>query len=327
MGSMGDSLLPPGVRAAAARRATRARRPTLYSVDGATREPVRAAERLVPGADRRRASTTRTRTTTRAAQASANAAVNGPLATGIHDFVSCPKPTQPTGGSGRRRLVPDRASTADTRVDLWLVRRRRERPRPPPLPLGRHACSRSRPASTADENIVKCLTAGDLLRQGQRLRHARSEYLLDQHHDARDLRHDLRRRRARGRRHVQPGARRPRRRPTRSTGNMICPNDDDWYKVRLFDRQDAHDGPDVHAERPRRRTSTSTSTRALHRPVAVQPAEPVDVHAGARPGRGVERARASTRCRRAATAGCDYYVVVRGYDGSTNSYGITLEIQ
>jgi hypothetical protein len=26
-------------------------------------------------------------------------------------------------------------------------------------------------------------------------------------------------------------------------------------------------------------------------------------------------------------AGCDYYVVVRGYNGSSNSYGINLQVQ
>jgi hypothetical protein len=27
------------------------------------------------------------------------------------------------------------------------------------------------------------------------------------------------------------------------------------------------------------------------------------------------------------TSGCDYYVVVRGWDGATNTYGITLSVE
>jgi hypothetical protein len=110
-----------------------------------------------------------------------------------------------------------------------------------------------------------------------------------------------------------------------TTANTICPNDDDWYKVKLFSGEhltmdlaftqttsagdlDLHVYKDSVDQWPCTEANPSTCTTA-HGQGAVS-----NEHA-------VFTAPAS------CTSGCDYYVVVHGWDGSTNTYGLTLGIQ
>jgi hypothetical protein len=111
-----------------------------------------------------------------------------------------------------------------------------------------------------------------------------------------------------------------------ATAQKICTNDDDWYKVRLYEGEqltmdltfaqpsfandlDIHlykDFTDLWPCSPQNPGSCSTargqSATANEHAVYTVPAG-------------------------TCAAGCDYYVVVRGWDGATNTYGITLAVQ
>ena len=95
------------------------------------------------------------------------------------------------------------------------------------------SCRRRR-ATRSDENINTCLPAATYYVKVNGYGHARSEYLLayDKTAETCDTAcvDDTRR----GRRHVQPSARDELPDHT-ATAQKICTNDDDWYKVRLYD--------------------------------------------------------------------------------------------
>ncbi len=111
-----------------------------------------------------------------------------------------------------------------------------------------------------------------------------------------------------------------------STAQKICTNDDDWYKVTLYDGEKI--------------TMDLTFTQAsfaqdldfhLYKDFTdLWPCSPTNL-AGCSSARG-QSATANEHAEYTVpagtcTAGCDYYVVVRGWDGATNTYGITLAVQ
>ena len=257
-------------------------------------------------------------------EASANAAVNGPLAAGFHDFVSCPKTTAASTGS----LTDDDwfqiKTTADTKLDLWLYGGGESDIDLHLYKSDGTVLSKST-SLTADENIVKCVPAGTYYIKVNGYDQTRSEYLLDNYQTAEacattctdDVREDD---------DTYSQARSATVFPYTSTGNMSCANDDDYYKVKLtsgkklvmdlaFTQSNSQQDLDIHLYQgftdlwPCDFANPSMCTSARGQ--------------GAVSNEHAEFT-APTSC---GTAGCDYYVVVRGYNGSSNSYGITLKVQ
>jgi hypothetical protein len=109
-----------------------------------------------------------------------------------------------------------------------------------------------------------------------------------------------------------------------TTANMICPNDDDWYKVRLYSNETLT--MDLTFTQ-----ATSTQDLDFHLYKDSVDLWPCDIShvsscstAHGQSATSNEHAVFTTPT--TCGAGCDYYVVVRGWNGSTNSYGITLGI-
>lgn len=257
-------------------------------------------------------------------QASANAAADGPLGAGTSDFVSCPKVNPPASGSQVDDDWFQLVTTADTRVDLWLYGSGES-----DLDLHLYRADGSvltkSTSLEADENIVRCLPAGTYYVKVNGYDAVRSEYLIDQVRTAEtcvtsctdDARED----------DDTYSQARPTTFPNHtSTGNTTCPNDDDWYKVRLFTgdhleldlaftQSNAAQDLDLHLYKgeftdlwPCSPSNPSTCSVAHGQSATSNEHAEYDVPAG-------------------CESGCDYYVVVRGYDGSKNAYGITISIQ
>ncbi|MGN6110238.1 MAG: pre-peptidase C-terminal domain-containing protein [Kofleriaceae bacterium] len=257
-------------------------------------------------------------------QASANAAVRGPLSPGIHDFVSCPMPNPPAYGVKSDDDWFQLRMTADTKLDLWLYGNGES---DLDLHLYRSdgtVLSKST-SLAADENIIKCLPAGTYYVKVNGYDAIRSEYLLDQVTTPEacnttcvdDARED----------DDTYSQARPTTQPVyTSTGNVICPNDDDYYAVRLtggqrliidlaFTQSNAQQDLDLHLY------------QAFTDLWPCSPADPSTCSSAH--GQGAvsnEHAElvAPSSC---GTAGCDYSVVVRGYNGAQNTYGITIKVQ
>ena len=110
-----------------------------------------------------------------------------------------------------------------------------------------------------------------------------------------------------------------------STGNEICPNDDDWYKVTLYA------GETMTIDLTFTQT-TSDQDLDLHLYQDGIDQWPCDINdpSSCTPAHG-QGASSNEHATFTAPAecgnGCDYDVVVRGWNGSTNAYGITIGIQ
>lgn len=256
-------------------------------------------------------------------QASANAVAEGPLPPGLHDFVSCPKVNPPASGSQVDDDWFQIVTTADTRLDLWLYGSGES---DLDLHLYRSdgtVLSKST-SLAADENIVKCVQPGTYYIKVNGYDALRSEYLLDYYPTPQacattctdDTREDD---------DTYSQARTTSFPVHTSTGNVTCPNDDDWYKVRLYtgdllklDLTFTQSNPlqdlDFHLYKgftdlwPCSPQNPSTCSAAHGQSATSNEHAEYTVPAG-------------------CEAGCDYYVVVRGYDGSTNSYGVTIRIE
>jgi hypothetical protein len=110
-----------------------------------------------------------------------------------------------------------------------------------------------------------------------------------------------------------------------SNGNMICPGDDDWYSVLLFTGEeltidlaftqsnDAQD-LDLHLYRD----SLDLWPCDTSNPRACSPEHGQG---------GVSNEHATFTTPTGCDAGCPYFVVVRGYNRSSNDYGIGIEIR
>ncbi|HLL25117.1 MAG TPA: PPC domain-containing protein, partial [Kofleriaceae bacterium] len=255
--------------------------------------------------------------------ASANAAANGPLATGFHDFVSCPKAAGSTSGSVTDDDWFQVRVTADTKLDLLLYG---DGTSDLDLHLYKSdgtVLSKST-SLTADENIIKCVRAGTYYVKVNGYDPARSEYLLDNLQTAQscattctdDAREDD---------DTYSQARIASTFPYTSTANQSCANDDDYYKVRLttgkklimdlaFTQSNSQQDLDLHLYQG------STD---------LWPCDVMDpsMCSSARGQGAVSNEHAEFTAPAGCNAGCDYYVVVRGYNGSSNSYGITLKVQ
>ncbi|MBA3396623.1 MAG: pre-peptidase C-terminal domain-containing protein [Deltaproteobacteria bacterium] len=253
--------------------------------------------------------------------ASANALVDGPLAPGIHDFVSCPKTGTVTYGSQSDDDWFQIKTTADTKLDLWLYGNGES---DLDLQLYRSdgtILSKST-SLTADENIIKCVKAGTYYIKVNGFDRVRSEYLLDQLTTAQtcnttcvdDARED----------DDTYSQARSTIMPFTSTANVTCPNDDDWYKVRLTT------GKKLTIDLTFTQ-SNSTQDLDVHLYKGFTDLWPCDVNdpsqcTSTRGQSATSNEHAEYTAPAGCEAGCDYYVVVRGYNGSTNNYGIALKV-
>ncbi len=260
-------------------------------------------------------------------QASANAQATMPLRPGDEfEGWSCPKPVQPTFGSladdDWRQFVID----VDTKIDMLLYGDGASDLDLNIYTAGGTVVSRST-SLTADENIVKCLKPGTYYLKINGFTNARSQYLFDFEHmpqscdtgctdDGREDDNTYSQAR------VVPSF------PFSSTGNTICPNNDDWYRVRLTGGQKLiMDLAFVQSN------YTQDLDFHLYDQGGVQdlwPCTPEDpTTCSTAHGQGAvsnEHAEFTAPSTCGAT-GCTYFVVVRGFDGASNAYDINLRVQ
>ena len=110
-----------------------------------------------------------------------------------------------------------------------------------------------------------------------------------------------------------------------SSGDVICPDDDDWYSVPLVTG-------DVLTVDLAFTQSTATQDLDLHLYKDSVDLTPCDVSdpttCTVEHGQGgVSNEHTVFTVPAGCDAGCNYYVVVRGYDHSSNSYAIAIDIQ
>ncbi|MEO6605147.1 MAG: hypothetical protein ABIN55_06000, partial [Aeromicrobium sp.] len=250
-------------------------------------------------------------------QAVANAMVDGPMTAGTIDAVSCPKAVQPSYGSKADDDWRQLKITADTKVDMWLYGNGES-----DLDLQIYNSSGALVSKsttlTADENIVKCLKPATYYVKVNGFTNARSEYLLDYIATAQtcdttcvdDTRED----------DNTYSQARIATLPYTSTANKICPENDDWYKVHVnagktltidltFTQSNSTQDLDVHLY-------TAGGFTDLWPCSFADPSTCSTAH-----GQGAVSNEHATYV---STTAADYFVVIRGYNGSTNGYGINL---
>lgn len=258
------------------------------------------------------------------AQAAANATATGPFTPGTIDAVSCPKSPLPSFGPKSDDDWRQIVITQDTKVDLWLYGNG-ESDLDLHLYTSTGALVSSSTSLTADENIIKCLKPGTYYVKVNGWTAARSEYLLDYIatpeacdttcvDDSREDDDTY----SQARTTITP--------THTSTGNQICPNDDDWYKVRLFDNSVltidltfTQSNPQQDLDLHLYRNFTDLWPCSPQNPSTCSPLR----GQGAVSNEHAVYTAPASGC----SAGCDYYVVVRGYNGSKNSYSITINVQ
>lgn len=259
-------------------------------------------------------------------QASANAMIDGPLQPSTIFAVSCPKPVQPTSGSKADDDYRQLKITADTRVDLYLSGDGNS-----DLDLQIYNSSGSLVSKSttlqAEEYINKCLPPATYYVKVNGFTNARSEYLLEYRATAEtcdttcvdDSRED-------DDTFTQARAALVTGTTYSSTDNQICRNDDDYYRVNLlsgeklvmdltFTQTDPSGDLDLHLHD----SFGDLWPCSYEDPTMCSPTR----------GQGAvsnEHAEftAPAGC---GTGGCDYWVVVSGYNGARNAYSINLKIQ
>lgn len=249
------------------------------------------------------------------------ASANPTLTAGLDDYVSCPSTTLSDRAdddwykivlTASARVNLEIAGDGATDLDLNLYR-------------SDGTVITKSTSYTSDENINTCLAAATYYVKVNGYGAARSEYLMsfdktpetcntscvddtneddDTYSQARTTSY-----------------------PTHTaTMQKICTNDDDWYKVRLYEGE--------------KLTMDLTFTQAdytqdldlhLYKDFTdLWPCSPDNV-GGCTAAHG-QSASANEHAEYTVptgtcSSGCDYYVVVRGWDGATNTYGITLSVQ
>jgi Big-like domain-containing protein len=110
-----------------------------------------------------------------------------------------------------------------------------------------------------------------------------------------------------------------------STGNAICPGDDDWYKLSLF----TGDVLTVDLAFTQSNDAQDLDLHLYKSSVDLTPCDASDPSTCsiAHGQSGSSNEHTTYTVPAGCTAGCDYYVVVRGYDHSANTYGITIGIR
>ncbi|MDB4954757.1 MAG: hypothetical protein JWO36_2326 [Myxococcales bacterium] len=248
------------------------------------------------------------------------AALNPVLTPNTYDLVSCPSTTSTTRANDDWYKF---VVAADSRVDLQIAG---DGATDLDLHLY-HSDGTVVTASTShnpDEQINTCLRAATYYVKVNGFGHARSDYLMsydtqpescnttcvDDSHEDDDTY-------SQARATTYPNF--------SATANTICPNDDDWYKVQLYS------GETLTMDLT---FTQNTSTQDLDFHVYrdsndLWPCSPADPSTCTTAhGQGASsNEHAVFTAPSTCGAGCDFYVVVRGWNGSTNTYGITLGIQ
>lgn len=323
VGSMGDSFClqacgsgcPSGYACSAG---------TIYSVDGAE------AQQCVPSNGSCTAPTAACvdddqEDDDSQSQASANAPQNGLGNTGsLFDGVLCPKVPQPQYGSKADDDWRQLKLTQDTLVDMYLYGSGES-----DIDLQIYNSSGGLVSKSTtlgfEEQIVKCLKPATYYVKINGFRNARSEYSFDyiatpqacdttctddSHEDDNTF-----------------AQARPTTTNFSSTGNTICPDNDDWYKVvapsgkkiimdMTFTQSNGTQDLDFHLY-----------DTPFHDLWPCSYDDPV-MCSSTRGQGGVSNEHAEyTVPAGCPVAGCEMYVVVRGYNHSTNAYGITIKVQ
>ena len=287
----------------------------IFSVDGAS------ANQCVPQSGSCEAPTGACQDDTWEANDSRSEASSNPtMSTGLYDLVSCPSTTSTTRANDDWYKI---VTTGGSRVDLQLSG-------DGATDLDLHlyhsdgTVVTASTSSTPNEEINTCLTGATYYVKVNGYGHARSEYLLsydskpetcnttcvdDSHEDDDTF--------SQARATTYPNY--------SSTGNMICPNDDDWFHVQLF----ANDTMTIDLTFTQTTEAQDLDLHLYQDSVDLWPCSPADPSmCSAAHGQGaVSNEHAVFTAPANCTAGCDYYVVVRGWDGASNSYGISIGVQ
>jgi len=249
-----------------------------------------------------------------------DASANPELTPNTYDLISCPSTTSTTRAnddwfkivvSQDSRVDLQLAGNGETDLDLHLY----------------HSDGTVVSASTTsnpDEEINTCLKAATYYVKVNGYGHARSEYLLDYTTTAQscdstctDDSNEDDDTYSQARATTYPNF--------STTGNEICPNDDDWYKVTLYSGETMT--MDLTFTQ-----NTSDQDLDLHLYQDSIDLWPCDVNdpSGCTPAHGQgasSNEHATFTADTSCSSGCDYYVVVRGWNGSSNSYGLTIGVQ
>jgi hypothetical protein len=252
-------------------------------------------------------------------QASANAMVDGPMvADDIIFGVSCPKPVQPATGSKADDDWRQLKLTEDTLVDMYL-----EGTGESDIDLVVYTSSGALAAKSTSlgyvENVVKCLKSGTYYVKVNGFTNARTEYSLDYIPMAQacdttcqnDSFED-----------DNSGTTARMTTATYSSTGKICTNDKDWFKVPMtagktltidltFNQADSTGDLDVHLYEG---LFTDLWPCSYDNPGMCSS------------DRGQSADSNEHAVFTAPTTG-DYYVVIEGYNGSTNDYSIQLRVQ
>jgi hypothetical protein len=110
-----------------------------------------------------------------------------------------------------------------------------------------------------------------------------------------------------------------------SFGNTICPNDDDWFHVQLF----SNELLTIDLTFDQTTSMQDLDVHLYQNGVDMWPCDVSDSSqcSPAHGQGGTSNEHAEFTSPSTCDSGCDYYVVVRGWNGSSNSYGISLGIQ
>jgi len=249
------------------------------------------------------------------------ASANPALAPDLYDLVSCPSTTSTTRANDDWYKV---VLTASQRVDFQIAG-------DGATDLDLHlyhsdgTVVSASTSSTPNEEINKCLPAATYYVKVNGYGHARSEYLMsyDAHAETcntscTDDSNEDDDTFSQARSTTYPSY--------SSTAQKICPNDDDWYKVTLYSGE-------VMTIDLTFTESSSTEDLDLHLYQDgyndLWPCDPDHVAScSVAHGQGASsNEHATFTAPSTCGAGCDYDVVVRGWNGATNSYGITIGIQ
>ncbi|HEY4177597.1 MAG TPA: pre-peptidase C-terminal domain-containing protein [Kofleriaceae bacterium] len=257
-------------------------------------------------------------------QASANGVADGLFTSGFVSATLCPKPIQPPSGSKADDDWRQLKLTKDTIVDLYLSGGGESDIDLVLYNSSGGLVSKSTTLGFEEEIAQKCLKPGTYYVKINGFDNARTDYLLSYTPDdppggscstcTDDSLEDD---------NTFGQARIPSAFPYSSTGNKICPNNDDWFKVTAaagkkivtdltFTQTDSSGDLDVHLY--------DADGFTDEWPCSV--ADP----SGCSPDHG-QGASSNEHAEFTVTTAGTYYVVIRGYNGSTNSYGISIKVQ
>jgi hypothetical protein len=246
------------------------------------------------------------------------AMANPALTPGSYDLVSCPDPADDffTNDDWFRIVVPSDqqidlkiAGGTATDLDLFLLD-------------ATGAVIKRSVSSSSSEEIALCLSAGTYYVEVFGLGSARNPYKLTYTSTAQscttacvDDSHEPDSTAATARATAQPSF--------TSTGNQICPDNDDWYKVRLF----TGDLLTVDLAFTQSTPNQDLDIHVYKNGVDLTPCDVGTLCMVDNGQSGSSNEHAAFLIASPCDSGCDYDVVVRGYNHSANRYDIAISVQ